>query len=95
MKIAVAGTILFFLLLQPPAHAEEQEEIIVITGELSSYSDEAVVVNEEKFWLCDDYEVLDTLEKRISIDGLVATETVTVAIKNNCAFVVKAEKIRR
>ena len=93
MKIAVAGTILFLLLLQPLTHAQEQ--IWFKTGELTKYGEGAVVVDQEKFWLCDDYEVLDTLEKRISIDGLVATETVTVAIKNNCAFMLKAEKIRR
>ena len=95
MRIAVAGTILFLLLLQPLTHAEQQEEIRFITGELSRYGHRAVVVGKEKIALCDDYEVLDTLEKPISIDGLIATEIVTVAIKYDCAFMVKAEKIRR
>ena len=95
MRIAVAGIILSLLLLQPVTHAEQQEEIRIVTGELSRYGYRAVVVDDEKIPLCDDYEVLDTLEKPIRIDGLIATEIVTVAIKNDCAFMVKAEKIRR
>ena len=95
MRIAVVGTILFLLLLQPGSYAEEQEQIRIITGELTRYGQGAVVVDREKVLLCDDYEVLDTREKPISIDGLIATGIVTVAIKNDCAFMVKAEKIRR
>jgi len=95
MRLAVAGTILALVLLQPLLHAEEQEQIRVITGELSTYGYQAVVVDGEKIDLCDEYEVLDTLDKTITIEGLVATEIVTVAIKNECAFMVKVEKIRR
>ena len=95
VRTAVAGTTLFLLLVQPFSYAEEQEEVRILTGELSRYGKGTVVVDQEKIPLCDDYEVLDTLEKQISIDGLIATETVTVAIKNDCAFMVKAEKIRR
>ena len=95
MRIVVVGTLLFLLLLQAGSYAEEQEEIRIVTGELSGYGSRVVVVDHEKIPLCDDYEVLDTLEKPISIDGLIATEIVTVAIKNDCAFMVKAEKIRR
>ena len=95
VRTAVAGTILFLLLVQPFSYAEEQEEIRILTGELSRYGRGAVVVDQQRIPLCDDYEVLDTLEKQITIEGLIATETVTVAVKNDCAFMVKAEKIRR
>jgi hypothetical protein len=95
MRLTVVGTILFLLLLQPASYAEEQEQIRIVTGELSGYGSRFVVVDHEKIPLCDEYEVLDTLDKQISIDGLIATEIVTVAIKNDCAFMVKAEKIRR
>jgi len=95
MRIVIAAAILFLLLLQAGSYAQEQEEIRIVTGKLTGYGSRAVVVDREKIPLCDEYEVLDTLEKVISIEGLVATETVTVAIKNDCAFMVKAEKIRR
>jgi hypothetical protein len=95
MRTVVATLILFLLLLQPASYAEEQEEIRIITGKLTGYGNRVVFVDHEKVELCDEYEVLDTLDKPILIDGLIATETVTVAIKNDCAFVVKAEKIRR
>ena len=95
MRLAVAGTILAFLLLPPLSHAEEQEQIRVVTGELSSYGYQAVVVDGEKIELCDEYEVLDTLDKTIMIDGLIATDIVTVTIRKSCAIQVKAEQIRR
>ena len=95
MKLAVAGTILALLLVQSLSHAEEQEEIRVINGKLSAYGVRAVVVDHEKIDLCDEYEVLDTLDKAITIDGLIATEIVTVTIRKSCAIQVKAEKIRR
>lgn len=95
MRLAVAGTVLALLLFQSFSHAEEQEQIRVVTGELSSYGHLAVVVDGEKIELCDEYEVLDTLDKTITIDGLVATEIVTVTVRKSCAIQVKAEKIRR
>jgi hypothetical protein len=95
MRLAVAGTVLALLLVQSFAHAEEEEQIIVLTGKLSAYGAGAVVVDGEKIDLCDEYEVLDTLDKAITIDGLVATEIVTVTVRNSCAIQVKAEKIRR
>ena len=94
MRLAVAGTALALLLLQSFAHAEE-EQIRVLTGELSTYGVQAVVVDGERIDLCDEYEVLDTLDKTITIDGLIATEIVTVTIRKSCAIQVKAEKIRR
>ena len=95
MRIVIAAAILFLFLLKAGSYAEEQEEIRIVTGKLTGYGSRAVVVDREKIVLCDEYEVLDTLEKPISIEGLIATEIVTVAIKNDCAFMVKAEKIRR
>ena len=95
MRLAVAGTILALLLVQSLSHAEEQEQVRVLTGELSTYGYRAVVVDGEEIDLCDEYEVLDTLDRTITIEGLIATETVTVAVKNECAFMVKAEKVRR
>ena len=96
MRLAVAGTILALLLLQPSvSYAEEPEQIRIVTGELSKYGYQAVVVDGEKIELCDDYEVLDTLDKTITIEGLVATEIVTVTIRKSCAIQIKAEKIRR
>jgi len=95
MRLAVAGTILALLLVQSLSHAEEQEQIRVLTGELSTYGVQAVVVDGEKIDLCDDYEVLDTLDKAITLEGLIATEIVTVTVRKSCAIQVKAEKIRR
>ena len=95
MRLAVAGTILALLLVPPLSHAEEQEPIRVLTGGLSAYGVRTVVVDGEKIDLCDEYEVLDTLDKTISIDGLIATDIVTVTIRKSCAIQVKAEKIRR
>jgi hypothetical protein len=95
MKIPVAATILSLLLLQPLLYAQEKEPLRFITGELSAYGNSAVVVDGERIELCDDFEVLDTLEKPIRIDGLVATEIVTVTVRKACAIEVKAEKIRR
>jgi len=94
MRLAVAGTVLTLLLLQSFAQAEE-EKIRVLTGELSTYGVQSVVVDGEEIDLCDEYEVLDTLDKTITIDGLIATEIVTVTIRKSCAIQVKAEKIRR
>ena len=93
MRITV--TILFVLLLHPLVYAQDQEPLRFVTGELSGYGYGAVVVDGERIELCDDYEVLDTLDKPIRIDGLVATEIVTVTVRKECAIQVKAEKIRR
>ena len=95
MRLAVAGTILALLLFQSLSYAEEEEQIRVVTGKLSTYGFQAVVVDGEKIELCDEYEVLDTLDKTITIDGLIATEIVTVTVRKSCAIQVKAEKIRR
>ena len=94
MRFAVAGTILALLLFGSLSYAEE-EQIRIVTGKLSTYGFQAVVVDGEKIELCDEYEVLDTLDKTITIDGLVATEIVTVTVRKSCAIQVKAEKIRR
>jgi hypothetical protein len=52
-------------------------------------------VDGEEIELCEEYEVLDTLDRTITINGLVATEIVTVTVRKSCAIQVKAEKIRR
>ena len=83
------------MLFQSLSYAEEEEQIRIVTGKLSTYGYQAVVVDGEKIELCDEYEVLDTLDKTITIDGLVATEIVTVTVRKSCAIQVKAEKIRR
>jgi hypothetical protein len=95
MRVAVVGAVLSLLLLQGVSYGEEQEQIRIITGKLTGFGDRFVVVDHERVALCDDYEVLDTLDKPIRIDGLIATETVTVSIRDACAFQVKAEQIRR
>ena len=95
MRIALAGAILALLLLQPASHAEEQEPIRIVSGELSAYGPRTVVVGGERIVLCEGCEVLDTLDKPITVEGLVATDIVTVTIKKSCAIQVKAEKIRR
>ena len=99
MKAHFTGIVLFLvfltlILLAFPSHAEE-EQIRVITGKLSDYGMQAVVVDGEKIDLCDEYEGLDTLDKAITIEGLVATDIVTVTIRKSCAIQIKAEKIRR
>ena len=96
MRLAVAGTVLALLLSQSFSYAEEEEEQIrILTGELLKYGFESIVVDGEEIDLCDEYEVLDTLDKAITIEGLIATEIVTVTIRKSCAIQVKAEKIRR
>ncbi len=95
MRTVFAGAIVALLLLQPASHAEEQAPIRIVSGELSGYGVRAVVVDGERIDLCDGCEVLDTLEKPITVDGLIATEIVTVTIRKSCAVQVKAEKIRR
>ena len=95
MRVAVVGAVLCLLLVQGLSYGEGQEQIRILTGKLTGYGDRVVVVDQENSALCDDYEVLDTLDKPIRIDGLIATETVTVSMRNDCAFQVKAEQIRR
>ena len=95
MRLAVAGTVLALLLLQSFSYAEEQEQIRFLTGKLSAYGPGVVVVDGEKIDLCDEYKVLDTLDKAITLEGLIATDIVTVTIRKSCAIQVKAEKIRR
>lgn len=95
MRFAITGTVLALLLLQSFAYAEQEEQIRVITGELSTYGVQSVVVDGERIDLCDEYDVLDTLDKAITIEGLIATDIVTVTIRKSCAIQVKAEKIRR
>jgi hypothetical protein len=95
MRIVLVVTTVALLLLAPIALAEEPTQIRLVTGKLTAYGFASVEVEGEKIDLCDEYEVLDTLEKAIMIEGLVATDIVTVTIRKSCAIQIKAEKIRR
>jgi hypothetical protein len=75
-------------------HAEE-EEPVVITGKLFAYGKSSIVVDGEEIDLCEEAQVLDPADMPISIDGLVATETVSVIIRDDCAIEVKALEIRK
>lgn len=90
----IVGAALSFGLLLPSTHAQEKD-VQIVTGRLSDYGGHAVVVDGDKIELCEDAEVLDCLGRRISLDGLIATETVQVTLKNACAVEVKALRIRR
>ena len=90
MTAAVLGV----SLLSSPGSAEE-EKPLVISGKLTGYDTRSVHVDGEKIDLCENAEVLDPAEMRISTDGLVATETVKVTIQNGCAIEVMAMEIRR
>ena len=83
---------LCFFLSEPYAR---EEEPVVISGKLTGYDARSVVVNGETIALCENAQVLDSTEKQILTDGLVATETVKVIIVDSCAMEVKATEIRR
>ena len=88
--VAVLSLCLF--LSQP--HALE-EEIVVISGKLTGYDTRSVFVDGQKIDLCEKARVLDPADMQILTDGLVATETVEVFLKNDCATQIKALEIRR
>jgi hypothetical protein len=83
---------LCILLSQPDAR---EEETVVISGRLTGYDTHSVFVNGEHINLCDKGQVLDPADMRITTDGLVATETVEVILRNGCAIQVKALEVRR
>ena len=80
--------------LLAPSHAQE-EKPVVITGKLFGYGKSSIVVNGEQIDLCEEAQVLDPADKLIRMDGLVATETVSVIIRDGCAIEVKALEIRK
>jgi hypothetical protein len=83
---------LIVILFSPPLHAQEQN---IITGNLSGYGKNFIVVDGSKIGLCHNCKIYDDLDGEISIYGLKATETVTVTVKNGCAIKVKATLVRR
>jgi hypothetical protein len=88
-----ATTLSLCLFLSEPYAGED--EIVVVSGRLTGYDAKSVAVDGEDIALCENARVLDPAEKEILTDGLVATETVKVIIKNGCAIEVKATEIRR
>jgi len=90
----ITGTALIVCGLLTPLHAEE-EEPLVITGKLSAYAKSSIVVDGEPIDLCEEAQVLDPKGMQIRIDGLVATETVSVIIRDGCAIEVRALEMRK
>ena len=90
----LVGTALSVCCLLAPSHAQE-EKPVVVTGKLVGYGKSWIVVQGERIDLCEEAKVLDPLERQIHMDGLVATETVSVIIRDGCAIEVKALEIRR
>ncbi len=91
----IAGTALSVCFLSDPAHAEEEDVVVVLTGRLTGYGQNSVVVDREQVDLCENARILDPLEREISTEGLIGTEAVEVTIKNGCATKVKALEIRK
>ncbi len=88
----VITTIFFVLFISLPfAMCAE-----TITGTLSGYGKDFVVVDGKKIEFCDDYKVSDSIdaEEETGTDGLIAVETVTVTLKNTCAIEIKAIVVR-
>jgi len=94
LKTLLTGTALSLCCLLAPSHAQE-EKPVVITGKLFGYGKSSIVVNGEQIDLCEEAQVLDPRDRLISIDGLVATQTVSVTIRDGCAIEVKALEIRK
>jgi hypothetical protein len=94
LRTVFMGTALIVCCIVAPSHAQE-EKPVVITGKLVGYGKSSIVVEGEQIDLCEEAEVLDPLERQIHTDGLVATETVSVVIRDGCAIEVKALEIRR
>lgn len=90
----ITATALSFCFL-PYELCAREEAPVVISGKLTGYDAGSVVVDGEKVELCENARVLDSAERDILTDGLVATETVKVIIIDGCAIEVKAMEIRR
>ncbi|HEC96587.1 MAG TPA: hypothetical protein ENI58_00245 [Nitrospirae bacterium] len=91
-KLLMITTIFFILLITlTPAMGAE-----TITGKLSGYGKDFIVVNGRTIELCDDYKISDPIdaEEETGTDGLGAVETVTVTLKNTCAIEIKAIVVR-
>jgi hypothetical protein len=94
LRTLFTGTALSVCCLLAPSHAQE-EKPVVVTGKLVGYGKSSIVVEGEQIDLCEEAQVLDPAERQIHIDGLVATETVSVIIRDGCAIEVKALEIRK
>ena len=94
MTRLIVGAALGLGLLLHSSHAQEQG-VLTVTGRLSGYGMHMVIVDGDKIELCEDYEVLDCLDRQISLDGLIATETVQVTLTEACAVAVKAMRVRK
>ncbi|GBE36999.1 hypothetical protein BMS3Bbin07_01154 [bacterium BMS3Bbin07] len=89
-------TTIFFILFTSLPFAMGAE---TITGTLSGYGKDFIVVDGKKIALCDDYRISDSIdtddtEEETGIDGLIAVETVTVTLQNTCAAEIKAIVVR-
>jgi len=92
MKRVFLMSVLAMSAFLAPSYAQEEN---AITGTLSGYGKNHVVVDGKRIELCRNYRVYDDLDEEISMDGLVATETVMVVFKGDCAATVKALLVRR
>jgi hypothetical protein len=90
----ITGTALIVCCPFTCLHAQE-EKPVVITGKLFGYGKSSVVVNGEEIDLCEEAQVLDPGDRPISTEGLVATETVSVIIRDGCTIEIKALEIRK
>lgn len=88
------ATVLGFCLLLSQPRAEE-EQTVLLSGKLTGYDTRSVTVDGEHIDLCDNVQVLDSEDRPILTDGLVATETVAVVLTKGCAIEVKALEIRK
>ncbi len=91
-KLLVITTMFLILFITfSPAMGEE-----TITGNLTGYGKDFIVVDGKKIELCDDYKISESIdaEEEASTDGLIAVETVTVTLKNTCAAEIKAIVVR-
>ena len=87
-------TLFFTLFVIPQAKAQDRE-VTLRFGSLEKYTQSYIVVDGNRISLCKNVVILDNNEHPIPIDGLVATETVKVKIKEGCAFEIQALIIRQ
>ena len=93
--VLITLSALFFTLsIIPQANAQERG-VTLRFGPLEKYTKSYIVLDGHRISLCKNVVILDNNEHPISIDGLVATETVKVKIKEGCAFEIQALIIRQ
>ncbi len=91
MKALVVAATLVLVLLASSAYAPEEH---VISGSLSDYGKGFVTVDGTRIGVCADAKIFDDNGAEITVDGLVATETVVVTVKGGCAIKVKAVTVK-